>query len=85
MQLTDKPFIHSEERNVLRRREETDLTEPELEERMRTRRFPPHTPSGEGWGWRRGGACDVRCARGSGCAGTAGAREAASERAGVGC
>lgn len=28
-----------------------------------------------GWGERRGGSCDVRCARGSGCAGTAGASE----------
>ncbi|XP_020928896.1 transmembrane protein 120B isoform X5 [Sus scrofa] len=28
-----------------------------------------------GWGGSRGGGCDVRCARGSGCAGTAGASE----------
>lgn len=40
-----------------------------------------------GWdaGRGRGGGRDVRCARGSGCAGTAGGSEAAGERTGVGC
>uniref|UniRef100_A0A4X1U8B6 Transmembrane protein 120B n=1 Tax=Sus scrofa TaxID=9823 RepID=A0A4X1U8B6_PIG len=43
--------------------------------RRRCVRMPGACLPERGWGGSRGGGCDVRCARGSGCAGTAGASE----------
>lgn len=44
----------------------------------------PRLPA-RGWGGRWGGGCDVRCARGSGCAGTAGISEGGRRADALGC